>query len=171
MNKQGQVNINLGLLISVAVAVIVGAVLLIGVSSYVEQTRATYVHNDSLGTCTTTPSAGESIDLVGQDVMADSVIVINCSGDNIAVPTTNYTISEVVSTTTGVKTISYTSIGTGTYNDSLVNISYTYGAEGYIDDSGGRAVAQLIIVFMALLIGTVALVPVLRNKILDLAGI
>lgn len=164
MNKKGQ-ELNIGGLIMVAIAVIVGAILFTAVAGFIGQTTTTGSENN-----TYTPAAdGSSIDLLGQELLS-TPIVINQSSGNVSCAD-NYTIAEGVSPRTGTKRIIMT---TPTGNDeslcTVLNISYDYAPEGYIDDSAGRAVAPLILIFMALAIAITALVPTLRSKLLDEMG-
>lgn len=162
MNRKGQVSI--GLLFAAMIGIIVGAVLLIQVSQDVGTTTNTITVAADAGLYTT-PANGERIDLLGQDIIGTPVVT-NRSG-SLIITDANYTIDEIVSETTGVKTISYRT-DDADYASSAVNITYTYGPDGYISSAGGRSMATIIPIFMALLIAVVALIPSLRSKVLDM---
>jgi len=164
MNTKGQ-GVTIGLLIITAVTIIVGLVLLTGTSPFIGTATTTGTANYQV-----TPNPSGSIDLVGQELIT-LTSVINGSGAAVDC-TSNYTIAEGVSPRTGVKRILLTNT-TGTQwcghgrTNALVNLTYTYGPEGYIDDAGGRAVAPLILIFFALAIAVVALIPSLRSGIAE----
>ncbi len=82
------------------------------------------------------PAAGASIDLIGQELLSVPT-VINRTGAEV-ITTGNYTIAEGVSTSTGVKTIILTTKAGSVYASKDVNISYTYGPDGYVDDTGNN---------------------------------
>lgn len=171
MNKQGQVNLSMGLLISAMVAIIVGAVLMTTVATYVGQTTSTFTNNDTAdGTATTAPAAGATSDLTGMELIGTPT-VINATNATDTIATDNWTIDEGVSTTTSLKTIRLTMDSASTYGGEDLNITYTYGTDGYIESSGARGIVGIILIFMAVGIAVIALVPVLRNKMIDLAGI
>ena len=165
MNRKAQ--LNLGMILSVFIGVLVGAVLMTSVASFVGTATGTGHQNDTLdGTSTTAPASGAVIDLPGQELLSTAIVVNATSG--AAVPATNYTIDEGLSATTGLKTIRYTTTTNGNFASEAVNISYTFGPDGYIDNSGGRAIASLIVLFMALGIAVVALIPSIRTKLMDI---
>lgn len=169
MNKKGQATLQVGIILSVFIAVLVGLILLTDVAGFVGTTRNTQTQNDTIdGTSTTTPANGATIDLPGQELLS-TPIVMNASGTAETITSDNYTIAEGVSATTGLKTIQFTTVGTE-IDAMAVNISYTYGADGYIESSGGRAIAGLIILFFALGIGVIALMPTMRDRLFDIIG-
>lgn len=152
MNKKGQTGVQIGAIIVLAIGLIVGVILL----------QASAQNNDVVvNTRTATnvtyasPTSGSTIDLTGQDIIGTATVV-NAT-DGATVPATNYTISEGVSSSTGVKSIQYTN-NDADWNAVNVNISYTYGADGYSEESSGRAMANLVIIMagLALLVFVVA---------------
>ena len=162
MNKNGQITI--GILIMTMVAIIVGATLLIGVAENVGTATSTgTLVNGSY----TAPADDVTIDLAGQDIIGTPVVINGTDGVTIAAG--NYTIDEGVSVTTGVKTIRYTAIGSQ-FDGETIFLNYVYGNDGYIADSGARAVTGIIVIFMALAIAVVALVPALRSGVADMIG-
>lgn len=134
-------------LILAAVAIIIGTVVFSGaVAPSVGTMTQT---SNAVNVTYTMPAAGSYVDLAGQEYIS-GIIVTNATG-GATVPTTNYTIVEMNSPTTGVKTVRMLSNG-GNYSSRSVNVSYVYGAAGYIDDSGSRAVVNMIPIMVALAI-------------------
>ena len=162
MDKKGEGNINV--LIMIFVGVIVALVLYQAAAGFIGQTTNTAT---MINGTYTMPAVGSTTDLVGQELL-DTPLVQNRSGSNV-VPTTNYTIAETVSRVDGLKRISITTLN-GPWASRSVNISYGYGPEGYIDDSGGRAIMPLILILGAIAIAIFVLVPTFRNGIIDMIG-
>jgi hypothetical protein len=99
----------------------------------------------------TSPASGATVDLDGQEVFGTPVVTNATSG---AVISSNYTIDEGISATTGKKTVRLTLTGDTDGTESLVsvplNVTMTYGAEGYAENSGARSMARMIGLFSAL---------------------
>lgn len=161
MNNKGQIGI--GTLLVVFISVIVAVTLFITISQNIGSVTDTYTATAAQYT----PAAdGVSIDLTGQELISVSSLV-NESGTHDCED--NFTVAEGVSPRTGTKRILMT---TPSGNDesycTYVNISYEYGPEGYIDDSGGRAIALIIPLLAALGIAVITLFPSLRSEILGI---
>ena len=155
MNNKGEINV--GMLLSIFAGVIVALALYTSTIGYYGTTSTTYTITNK--TFTTT-AAGTYVDLTGQELITVPTLV-NATG---GVPSaTNYSIAEGVSTVDGLKRIRMQIIGSEVASQA-VNVSYTYGPEGYIADSSSRSVAGLIAIFAALGIGIFVLYPVLREK-------
>lgn len=152
----------MGAIILTFVAVIVALSLFIASADQVGQTATTA---EIRNTTYTFPAVGSYLDLKGQELLSTPVVYNSTGGESV--PASNYTIAEGVSTTTGVKTVRLLNLG-GNYTGSSVNISYTYGVDGYIEDSGSKAIAGLIVIFAALAIGLIALVPTLRSGVVNM---
>lgn len=105
----------------------------------------------------TTATVGAYVDLIGQELIGTAIVVNASNGAQNA----NVTVEEGISPSTGYKRIRMKT-NDATWANKQVNVSYTYGAEGYIEDSSGRAIAVLITIFAALLIMVVALYPVIK---------
>lgn len=163
MNKKGEVNL-IGALIVVAIAIIIGAILLQDVARNV----ATTTNSIAVNYTVTPAAAGLSADLTGQEIF-DTALIINRSGANIPC-VSNFTVSEGVSPRTGTKRVLLTTASSDTSRCTQVNISYSAGMEGYIDDAAGRSVAPLIVIMMALAIGVIALSPTIRGTLSELVG-
>lgn len=151
----------IGLLVLTAIALIVGAILLQGSAQNLSPAIDTRtVTNYSV----TNPVTNGFVYLHGQKVIGTPVIINGTSG--VGSPNSSvFTFGENVSSTTGVKTIYIKNNGYPTWGGAgqLINITYDYGDFGYVEDSGGRAVAGVIIILFALGIGVAALYPTLKE--------
>lgn len=159
--------IGIGTFMALFVTVLVGIVLLIAVASSAGVVSQTGYSNGTRtgGQQVVIGTLGTATCLTGQELL-DTPVVINSSG-GATITSGNYSIAEAVCSTSGVKSVVYTQ---DAINDTghTFNVSYTYGVDGYADNSGARGVTTLIIIFMALGIAVVALTPVMRSKVLDL---
>lgn len=163
MNKRGEMN-GLGIFLTVFIVVIVGLSLMTAIAQQVGPVTST---TNARNVTYTAPAANATIDLTGQELLSTPVVTNASSGTVVAAG--NYTVAEGISTTSGLKSIQYTSTD-GIYQSQPVNISYSYGVDGYITDAGGRAIASLIVLFVALGIAIVAMSPTMRSGLLDLIG-
>lgn len=163
MNKKAQMK-QIGVLIMVFVAVIVGVALMISSAGTVGTSTTTITLTNST---ITSPANGAATDLTGQDLL--STPVVHNASTGAIIPTTNYTLSERVSPTTGLKTVYFQTDDASIASQSL-NVSYTYGPDGYINDSAGRSIAGLITVFFALAIGVIGLIAINKDQLLDMIG-
>ncbi len=164
MNKKGQVE--LGAILSVFIMVLVGLILLVASAQQVGDTTNTVdIVNDSLSSTNGTTLAALP-QLNGK--FASDVVVFNGS-DDLIIDAGNYTVlnNQVIN---GVETaaINVTASIAGGIQIQAWNISYTSQPTTYISNSGGRAIAGIIIIFFAIAIAIVTLQPTLKNKILDL---
>ena len=163
MNNKAQTSFQLGTILLMFIGALVGLILFQAVAT---QTGASLNTAFSNNTTFTGPADGVTIDLVGQELLSTPVV---SNDSEIVLASTNYTIDEGVSETTGVKSIQYEAIGS--HIDGVqINVTYTYGPDGYIDDSGARAVVPLILIFFALAIIIVVLEPTMRSGIVDMMG-
>lgn len=167
MNKKGQMSNGLGIILIVAITLIVGVVLFQVIAQEVgKSTNTVAVVNVSLGDA----SNATTVYLTDYRSISD-VVIYNESGDAI-VPAGNYTVTNNDLNTDQELCISVLPT-TGVYEafDGWEwTISGTAQPVTYIADSGGRAIASLIVIFFALAIAVVALVPSLRSGILSMLG-
>lgn len=154
-NKKGA---GVAAMMTVFLGVIVALVLYQAAAGYMSQTTGTYA---LVNQTYTMPAVGTTIDLKGQELI-NTPVVINQSEVTASVPASNYTIEERVSTVDGLKRITLTSKG-GNFSSSGVNVSYTYGPEGYVDSSGGRSMVLLIPILGAMAVAIFALLPALKD--------
>jgi len=170
MNRKGEINVRI--LLTIFIGIIVALILLQGISPYLGQAR-----NSVAAINYTYAFVNDSAyhDMAGQELLS-TPIVTNASADAKVIDPGNYTIDEGVSATTGVKTIQFNwstlSERSGLSGASMgdINISYTYGADGYIDNSAGRSMVLLIPIFAALAVLVFTLYPTLRSDILNKFG-
>lgn len=158
MNRKGE--IGLGVILIMFIGVLVGIVLLPAIADNIGTTRNIVTADNSTYTA---GAVSVAIDLTGQELFGTPVVT-NYTGGEI-VPTANYTLDEGISATTGLKTVRYTSGAITEYAGQLINISYQYGMDGYIDSGGGRSIALLVVIFAALGIAIVALYPTLKDNL------
>jgi len=156
MNKQGQINVQM--MMGIFITILVALVLIVPIAQYVGSTTYT---ESAVNTTYTAGAEGVAVDLAGQELL-NTPVVTNAS-DGTLVDSNNYTIDEGVSATTGLKTIRYTSAAGSWNQNQTVNITYQYGDDGYIESSGGRSIASLIVLFSCLAVGVVALWPTLKS--------
>jgi hypothetical protein len=169
MNKTGATNQTIGLILTAVIAVLVGVALFLAVMQQIgSSTDAIEAGVNSANVTVTIPAASTTVDVTGQDLLSTPIVSMQPNGSVIG--SGNYTIDEGVSTSTGVKTIRYTS--SSDVDSGLVgltaNITMDYGPDGYIANAGARSVAAIIGIFMALGIAVVMLVPALRSGVLNM---
>ena len=146
-NKRGESEV--GVLVIMFIAIVVGIALVLPIF----QEQGTMVNTVTLANGTyTAPTKDASIDLIGQELLSTPVVY----NGTALVNSSNYTIAEGISATTGLKTIRYTNLDSA-WNSKSVNVSYSYGAAGYIEDAGARGLAGQIGLFslIALLAGVI----------------
>lgn len=160
MKNKGE--ITTGIMISVFVGIIVALVLLTAISPYIGQTARTL----TMTNVTFTPVNNSFVDLRGQELIGDP-IVTNATV-SVVVPASNYTIAEGVSSVDGLKRIRLyitdKSDAAQAWPKGNLNITYTYGMEGYADDAGARAIILLIMTFAVIAILVFTLYPVLKER-------
>lgn len=164
MNRKGQ--LELGAILMVFIAAIVGLQLFLASAQNIGETTNTVITvNDTI-----TADNGTQ-NLNGRAIVAGTFTPVNetngTAGDHGAtVGSGNYTIlnNQVVD---GELTSRINVTADSTVEGYTWNVSYTYQPIGYIPESGGRAIAGLIILFFAISIAIIVLFPTLKNKILD----
>ena len=162
MNSRGQ-NFKIGLILTLFIGAIVGIVLLQSTAQQTDSSLSIRQYNATVAA----PALNAKKDLVGQEILSTPLVYNTSSGTALAA--TNYTVAEEVSTTDGLKRIVLTTKSAEWAGRNL-NISYDYGAEGYIEDAGSRTVFNLVILFGALAIAVFLLVPSLREGLSGVIG-
>lgn len=160
MNNKGQIGI--GTLVVVAIAVIVALTLLTGgITEGVGKVTDTTVLNNV--TYTAPSGAGVAINIPYQ-ALKGTIIVTNATSGTV-IPTTNYTITNyVVSNGQLVTTLTATAGNSLGWHGKSINVSASEVEPfGYDTSAGGRVMADLIIVFAALALFMVVLVPIVKN--------
>ena len=152
----------MGVVLMVFISVLVGLILFQVIAQTVGDASTTTVADNI--TYTAVP-IGEIIELAGQEYI-DGIIVTNATinAAQFVYPSTNYSIGECVGASSGVKSVCLTVLDNDIENATSINVSYNYGPDGYIDSSGGRAMASLIAIFFALAIVVIVMLPVVKNN-------
>lgn len=152
-----------GALIMSFIAVIVAIALLVGGITNNVATLTTKV--DVTGISFTAPAFG-AVKVIDNNVQAVTNFVAVNATSGAGISATNYTITNYVITngnTLAVLNMSANSKFAG----QPWTLNYTYEPLGYATDAGSRSIAGFIIVFCALALAVVVLVPTLRNNIVD----
>ncbi len=116
---------------------------------------------NTINVTVTAPSAGNgTVDLFGREVVGGTGVITNATAirndtinDTFALGANNFTIITGTGSN-GLLTVQLllNDTGAAAWADQSVNVSYEYRPDGYINDSGGRSVTRLILIFAALAI-------------------
>lgn len=161
MNDKGQIG-GLGSFITIFIVIIVGATLFITIAQNIGTVTNTRVLiNESF----VTGANATATAIPGQGIVG-SLILTNQTGQVIG--TGNYTTAnrQVLN---GVYTATLT-ITNASYASLQTYINATVEPDGYLENSGSRSVASIVILLTALGIGIVTLVPSLRSKLFEIIG-
>lgn len=168
MSKKAQMDM-IGLILVIFLTVIVGLVLFGASVQNIGQSTTLARQNTSSGSAALViGTPGVSQNLEGKFVDTSTFLAINqTNGATIA--SGNYTIlnNRIVN---GELRAVINASGERAVAGQQWNVSYTFQPVGYIPDAGGRSIAGLIAIFMALGIMVVALIPTLRSGVMDLLG-
>jgi len=163
MNNKGQEG--WGMLVIVAITLIVGVILVQVVAQQIgSATDTNLIINRTLAT---TGLNGSAVYINDYRHLED-VVMTNATGATSAkiITSGNYTVTNnVINPTTGGLSVRINiSVDPETVDDVDWNMSATGQPLTYIDNSGGRALAGMIVIFFALGVLVVALYPTLRQK-------
>lgn len=151
MNNKAQLA-GIGIFITIAIAVIVGAILLQAAApSVASMNTILTVNNESL----TLPAAPGNVTLKGQATF-NHILTNRTSGTPI--PASNFTVYNDV--LVNGQLVSILRLLDGNFSGNVVNVSYTYESFGYANDGGTRAIIGLVLIFSAIAIFVVVLTPV-----------
>lgn len=154
----------LGMVFIMFVAALVGLTFIGLVADQVtQQTQTATVTNQPF----TFPQNQSTITLTGQ--AAYNVVVINASS-GATYGSTNYTVTNYVGASTGTPTVTLKGLST-VLNGTAVNLSYTYEPQGFIVDNSARSITTLIVIFFAIALLVVIMVPMFREKLFEQFGI
>ncbi len=158
----------LGLLLMAFIAAIVALAIIPSIAVTTSVLSNTFtIENETI----TAPDYLGTIDLTGQEIIdSPTPTVYNATNITLFTQVTNYTITEAISSTTGLKTIIFTTLNGSDFANESVNVSYTYGADGYIDNSAGRNLTGLIIIFLAIGIIVTILGMVFKSDLMKIVG-
>ncbi len=173
MNKKGQTDFNLGMILIVFITIIVGVVLFQVVAQESGKSTSTVqAVNESLGDVVN----GTPVYMITYRALSDVVILnkTDTSGAFTANATVigsgNYTIvNNVIDPTTGGLAVRIDPTATTGWKSEW-QVSATAQPTTYIAEGGARAMVSLIAIFFALAIAIVALTPTLKSKILESFG-
>lgn len=165
MNKKGETENLIGLLILTAVTLIVGVILLqasaqnIGTATDTIQTV-----NQSLPNAITN---GTGV-YINTCKALTGVVIFNAT-NNVEIPNNNWTTADrVINPTTGSLSVNITPNACITagcaFNRGVWKVSGTCYPLTYEDSSGGRSMIGIVIIMFAIAIAVVALIPVLKQK-------
>ena len=161
MNKKGEVGV--GTLVLLAVVLIVGVIFFQTIAQSIgTSTNTVTLANESF----TFAAESGSVYLTDYRAVSD-VVIYNATGT--LVPAANYTVTNNVVYNGALAVQIDTGVVSDYANDSS-NISATAQPLTYIADSGSRAMANLIIIFFAILLIGIALQPVIESKFSEMFG-
>ena len=158
-DKKGQVN--LGLIMVLFITILIGVIFVQVIAQSVgESTNTIAVANYSLGVV----DNDTTVYLTDYRALSSVVVYNNTEG---IVPATNYTVTNnvIYNGDLAVSVVPNAAV-TSPYHEYQWNISGTAQPVTYISDSGGRAMAALIVIMFALAVAVVAISPTLKEKIL-----
>jgi len=163
MNSKGQ--INLGAIIGIFMTVIIGLAFVITIAESVGESTNTVAlvnQTETLG------ANGDSI-YIEEYKSITSFVLLNAS-NNLTIGAGNYTVTNnALDPTTGALSVQVQTDDTE-FQSLEVRVSGTAQPRTYISDSGGRAIASLIVIMFALGLAIVALTPTMQSRILDMMG-
>lgn len=165
-DKKGQIAI--GAIIITAIALIVGLIMFQTIAQEIGSSTNTV----STGNKTYASVAnGSYITLDGAEVVGDVTAWNATAGNGTLIASGNYTVTnrEVVNGNL-VSRLQIINPQFASTNASSWNLSYTYEPTTYIDDSGGRAIATIVVVFFALAILVAALYPLFEGRLMEMLG-
>lgn len=161
--KKGQGDLGMvGVLIVVAVTVIVGLVLFQISAQQIGTVTNTVDFTDSF----TAPANGTTYNWTGYQAFSD-VVIINGS-DGVVIASTAYEITNKV-VKDGALVVQITPDANDSVAGKTWNITATAQPSTYLDDSAGRSIMGIIVVFLALAVLVVAMTPV-GGKLKELVG-
>jgi hypothetical protein len=163
MLKQKKGEIGLGVILAVAIAVIMALVLFQNIASNVEQGTQAVKGTTTSTNYLITGVLNTNVELVGQELVSVTIVTNRTGGNTI--PAVNYTVAECVRTSDGMKGICYKALANAGPDraDGPLNITYVYYPAGYIDDSGARSLAGIIILLTAIGIAMIAFLGIRKD--------
>jgi hypothetical protein len=162
MNRKGEIGI--GSIMIVFIAILIGIIFTQAIAQEVgSSTNTITVANTSLATVVN--GTAQYLD----DYRAlSSVVIYNETGGIVGAG--NYTVTNnVVNPTTGSLSVSILPDATAAWI-SAWKVSGTAQPVTYIAESGGRAMASLIVIMFALAVAVIALTPTIRSETLAMFG-
>lgn len=101
------------------------------------------------------PAVNQTVTIHGRELFGTPAII---NGTSEGIATGNFTVSTLYVRGVGTIIINNTN-GLASYSTNPFNITYEYAESGYINQSGGRTIATLIVIFgaLAILIGGIVI--------------
>ncbi len=122
------------------------AIVIIGIvgTAIVGQTSTSSATNVTV----TAPAVNATLDLNGRTLILQNDVSEASNASNTSV---GLLLQTAISSTTGLQTVQLTLNDTAVaFAGASVNVSYTFDPDGYLSNSGARAIALLILIFGAL---------------------
>lgn len=171
-SRRGQGQIGMGVYITVFLAVIVGLILMTASAGLIGKSTTTF-QQDNISF--TAPANATATTIATEIKEVNNVVIYNYTngsggalGQSLLVEGTDFKITNhVVDNGFEVAQIEVFNDDASSSSGARWNMTYEAVPDTYISSGGGRAIAELIIVFFALAIGVIALSPTLRSRILD----
>lgn len=149
-------------IIMVFIGLIIAATFIIPIAdSVIGQTATVDVFNSSV----TVPANNGTVDLTGRTLVGTATVFNGTNGTASpeALEGKNITIRTAIGSA-GLQTVQLFVNDTGEqYVGSVVNVTYTYEPDGYLQNSGARSLANLIILFAALAMVVFAIVVFIKR--------
>lgn len=149
----------LGLLLVAFLAIVVGVVLLQSAADQVAITTNTIAYNNTFGSDIVNETTQYLTDI---RAIGGTIVVVNRT-NGVVIGAGNYTITNNVAYNGGLAVSMKPVINNEIYAYGW-RISGTAQPIGYIDDTAGRSIANLIIIFFALAIAVIAIYPTLKEN-------
>ena len=163
MNKKGESEVGFGMLIVVFMAIIVGVVFFQVIAQEVgRSTNTIALENQSL----VIAAVNDTPYVITNCRAISGAVFFNETGD-VPIAGTATIVNNVV--TNGALTVTVTP-DVAPAEQNIWTVDATCQPLTYIAESGGRAVAGLIVIFFALAVAVVSLTPTLRSRVLESFG-
>lgn len=149
INKRAQ---SFGGVLVTAIGVIVAVVILQASAQQVGSTTNLELTTNGL---VTFPNTAAGLVLNGRAV--EGVVTVTNRTSGVAVTSGNWTVTNNVVQTDGTLAPVLRPTGASSYNNTAVNVTYTYQPDTYDDSSAGRSISAIVVLFAALAIAVYAL--------------
>ena len=162
MNKKAEMN-RIGLIMGIFIAVIVALVLFQTSADQTAGVTTTYrVDNQTVTAPTVT---AKYTDLAGVQTVIGTYSITNATSGEVLLSSNMTLVQRVASD--GLLGVSLYN-KQPSYNSQSVNLTYTYGPDGYVEDSGARSIVAIITLLSALAIAVAVMLPSVRESMKDM---
>ncbi len=145
---------NLKAIFIVFIGAIIAATLIVTIANQTNLETTTFTETNFT---VAVPQNGTATDLTGRTLISGDII-----NSSLTAGIVNVTLRTALSSTTGLSTVQIYNNASSTEALQNVNVTYTYEPNGYVSDSGGRAITRLIVLFAALAIVVFVLVVFIK---------